>query len=81
MRPIRYPRNYKPAGHTLSVVAPLHNWRIILSTGWGGHLRRNVYASTLTDVFLVTRSVGLCGMVAPDGSDVWNPKQPGDIEQ
>lgn len=63
---------------TLSEDAPLHNWRLILRTGWGDELARNVYGYAVSTVLMNTRSIGLCGMVAPDGSDVWDrKKQPG----
>jgi len=64
---MRNPINYNPPS-----AAPIRDWMIVLNHDWGENLDRNVYGQVLSVAWFRLKSQGLCGMVAPDGSDVWD---------
>lgn len=63
----RNPINYNPPYE-----APVRDWMVVLAPDWGDNLDRNVYGRVMSIAWLRLKEQGLCGKVAPDGSDVWD---------
>jgi hypothetical protein len=53
-------------------IPPLCDWLVLLRPGWGAELPHNIYGRVMGVAWLRLKATGLCGMVAPDGSDVWD---------
>ena len=51
--------------------SPVHDWRILFADDWHS-FSRNVYGKMVAAAWFRLKSQGLCGKVAPDGSDVWD---------
>ena len=52
--------------------APVRDWHVSAEPDWGGDVPMNLYGLWMGVAWLRLKTLGLCGMVAPDGSDVWD---------